>query len=185
MLVLCSLIGLTACSDSGVMGFLVATATSSSGPTVNLGSERIVSETEVAPWSLDSSQALTEQPVHTETSTPPTTPLPTPSATPKPTATPTSMPTPTDTPLPRPIATLNATGQVGLGVYIPGVPYEHFASVNQFERLVGHKMEYILWFQSWGDSDRVFQTQSVALASRMGLVPVITWEPWKRNYRTY
>ncbi|MCJ7739413.1 MAG: hypothetical protein MUQ10_19220 [Anaerolineae bacterium] len=181
-LAICSPIGLAACSDSGVMGFLVATATSPRRLMVNSGSEPIVSETQVPSRSPDEEPALTEQPVPADTAARTSTPAPTPSATPEPTATPTLIPTPTDTPLPRPIATLNAAGQVGLGVYVQGVPYESFASVDGFERLVGHKMEYVLWFQSWGDSDRVFQTQYVALANRMGLVPVITWEPWKRNF---
>ena len=80
------------------------------------------------------------------------------------------------------MATLNLTGQVGLGVYMDDVPYDDFASVYRFESLLHHKMEYVLWFHAWGDSDRAFPSRHVWLASRMGLTPVLTWEPWKRTF---
>ena len=118
----------------------------------------------------------------TNTPNPTITPSPTPTNTPTPTATPTETPTPTATPIPRPVATLNPTGQVGLGVYMDDVPYDDFASVYQFESLVRHKMEYVLWFHAWGDSDRAFPSRHVWLAAQMGLTPVLTWEPWQRNF---
>jgi beta-mannanase len=62
------------------------------------------------------------------------------------------------------------------------VPYDDFASVYQFEALVRHKMEYVLWFHAWGDSDRAFPARHVWLAAQMGLTPVLTWEPWQRNF---
>ncbi len=125
-------------------------------------------------------------PTHTPTPTPTHTPMPTntppPTSTPTPTETPTPSPTPTWTPPPRPVASLNLEGRVGLGVYTPGVPYDGFASVYRFERMVTHKMEYVLWFHAWGDKDRDFPTESVIAARRMGLTPVITWEPWQRRF---
>ena len=60
VLMLCSLIGLAACSDSGVMGLLVATATSPRRLMVNSGSEPIVSETQVLSRSPDEEPALDE-----------------------------------------------------------------------------------------------------------------------------
>jgi hypothetical protein len=80
------------------------------------------------------------------------------------------------------VATLNPTGQVGLGVYLDDVPFDDFASVYRFESMLGHKMEYVLWFHAWGDSDRAFPSHHVWLANQMGLTPVLTWEPWSRNF---
>jgi len=77
---------------------------------------------------------------------------------------------------------LNPAGQVGLGFYLDDVPYDEFRSVYQFERMIQHKMEYVLWFHAWGNSDRAFPTHSVWLAWKMGLTPVLTWEPWTRNF---
>jgi beta-mannanase len=54
--------------------------------------------------------------------------------------------------------------------------------VYRFERLLQHKLQYVLWFQAWGDSDRAFLSNAVWLAAQMGLTPVITWEPWKRGF---
>jgi beta-mannanase len=72
---------------------------------------------------------------------------------------------------------------VGLGVYTEGVPYDDFDSVYRFEALVEHKMEYVLWFTAWGNNDRAFPSRAVSLAWRRGLTPVITWEPWRRNFQ--
>lgn len=114
----------------------------------------------------------------------PATPVPTATATPTtvPSPTPTVTPTPTRPPLPqRPPVPLNRDGKLSLGVYTEGVPYDRFASVAAFERMIGHRVEYILWFHSWGGSDREFPTEAVALAHRAGWIPVLTWEPWERN----
>lgn len=94
---------------------------------------------------------------------------------------PTPVPTATPGPTPTPVATLNPGGRVGLGVYIESSPYDNFAAVEQFEALLKHKMAYVLWFQSWGD-DPDFRRDWVLLAAQKGLVPVITWEPWKRDF---
>ncbi len=77
---------------------------------------------------------------------------------------------------------LNPAGKVGLGAYLNNTPYDDFEATNRFERLVNHKMYYALWFQSWGDSDKEFSVQWVREAAAQGFVPVITWEPWKRNF---
>lgn len=124
----------------------------------------------------------TRGPTPTPTNAPTITPSPTPTNTSTLTATPTETPTPTGTPIPLPVATLNPAGQVSLGVYLDDVPYDDFASVYRFESLLRHKMEYVLWFHAWGDVDRAFPSRHVWLASRMGLTPVLTWEPWRRNF---
>lgn len=71
---------------------------------------------------------------------------------------------------------------MGLGAYTPGVPYDGFQSVWAFERLIQHRMTYVLWFQAWGDADRDFPRADVINAYRQGLTPVITWEPWQRRF---
>ncbi len=87
-------------------------------------------------------------------------------------------PSPTAVPLP----TLNPQGHVGLGAYLKDVPYEDFASVLAFEQLVHHRMYYVLWFQAWGESDAPFHADWISSAAQKGFIPVITWEPWKRNF---
>jgi hypothetical protein len=131
---------------------------------------------------LTPTPTLSPTPTNTPTETPPPTQTPTPTLTPSPTATPTLTPTSTETPLPPPVATLNPQGVVGLGVYTVDVPYDGFDSVYHFEAQAKHKMAYVLWFQTWGDADRDFARGRVWDAYRHGLTPVITWEPWKRDF---
>ena len=76
----------------------------------------------------------------------------------------------------------NPDGHLGLGAYLKDVPYEDFTSVQQFEQLVGHDMTYVLWFQAWGDGDRDFHADWIESASSKGFTPVITWEPWRRDF---
>jgi beta-mannanase len=109
-----------------------------------------------------------------------TTPLPVPTGRPMPTATP--LPVSTGRPAAATIPSLNPAGQVSLGVYLDSTPYDNFAAVQQFESLVNHKMQYALWFQAWGDDDRAFSTNWIEMAARRGLISVITWEPWQRDF---
>jgi hypothetical protein len=104
-----------------------------------------------------------------------------PSPTSPPTEAPSATPTP-DTPVSVPLPPLNPAGRVGLGAYLEGTPYDGFAAVRRFEGLVGHRMQYVLWFQAWGDDDRSFAGQWIALAAQSGAIPVITWEPWRRDF---
>ena len=136
---------------------------------------------------------ITLSPVPTDTPVLAMTPPPGPTDTPTLTTIPSSVPTetpaptmplsaPTDAPTRRPIATINPAGHVGLGAYLEGTPYDGFGAVQQFEGLLRHKMQYALWFQAWGNDDRDFPDYWIELASQNGLVPVITWEPWKRDF---
>jgi len=122
----------------------------------------------------------TGTPTYIPTDTPTSTPTAAATSTPSPTQTNTSAPT--KTPTPTPVATLNVAGHVGLGVYLDNTPYDGFAGVAGFEAMLNHKMQYVLWFQSWGDSGSAFPTQSVMLAAQKKLIPVITWEPWKHDF---
>lgn len=106
---------------------------------------------------------------------------------PVPTAAPTPLP-PTETPIPAatatlgPAATLNPAGRVGLGAYFSETPYDRFAAALAFEELLQHRLQYVLWFQAWGNDDREFLTDLVRLAGEHGWIPVITWEPWERSF---
>jgi beta-mannanase len=48
--------------------------------------------------------------------------------------------------------------------------------------LIGHRVQYVLWFQAWGDNDRDFPGYWIAQAAAIGATPVITWEPWQRDF---
>ena len=140
--------------------------------------------------SATASPAATAQespPSGTPTNAPgPATPTmpPTPTISTAPIAQPTQTRTPTAVRslTPTPVATLNASGHVGLGLYADGLPYDRFASAQRFEILVRHKMLYVLWFTSWGGEDRAFPTEYVRLAADNGWIPILTWEPWVRNF---
>jgi beta-mannanase len=81
-----------------------------------------------------------------------------------------------------PAPPLNPAGRVGLGAYLVGTPYDGFAAVRRFESLVGHRVQYVLWFQAWGDDDRAFAGYWISQAAQNGAIPVITWEPWRRDF---
>lgn len=85
-------------------------------------------------------------------------------------------------PSPAPGPTLNPAGIVGLGAYLQGTPYDGFAATREFELNIGRKMAYALWFQAWGDGDREFPAIWIEMSAQDGLTPVITWEPWARDF---
>lgn len=149
-------------------------------PTVTPSPTATITRTPVPTQTPTLTATPTETPTPTLTPTP--TETPTPTITPTPTETPTPTPTPTNTPAPRPARGLNPGGTVGLGVYAQGVPYDNFASLYAFERMVQHRMTYALWFHAWGNDDRVFPTQYVLAAASQNMTPIITWEPWQRNF---
>ena len=85
------------------------------------------------------------------------------------------------------IDTLNLKQQepepgVGVGVYTWDTPYDEFIGVDDFQLRVGHDLEYVLWFQAMGDHDANFQEHAVNEAVLRGLVPIISLEPWLRNF---
>jgi beta-mannanase/glucose/arabinose dehydrogenase len=125
---------------------------------------------------------FTTTPLPVSTATPMPTVAPTPISTGRPMPTATRLPAQTNMPVPKPMPTLNPAGHVGLGAYLDGTPYDGFAAVQQFESLVNHKMQYALWFQAWGNDDRAFPTDWIEMATQKGLLPVITWEPWQRDF---
>ena len=138
--------------------------------------------TYITPAASSSTPLASQTPVASLTSTESPTPSATPTHTPTPTPTPTHTPAPTDTPTPRPLPPLDPAGRIGLGVYTEGVPLDEFASTQEFEQEMRHKLKYVLWYQSWAGEDRDFSVEAVRQAADRGYVPVITWEPWKRNF---
>ena len=71
---------------------------------------------------------------------------------------------------------------VGIGIYTPAPLDGALEPIRGFEALVDHRMAYALWFQAWGDADAAFRPDLVGAVARRGLVPVITWEPWRRDF---
>lgn len=78
--------------------------------------------------------------------------------------------------------TLNESNRIGLGVFLIDQESTQFKSVLEFEDLVSRKMEYVLFFKAWGDEDSKFPTSSVPYLKQYNLKPIITWEPWKRDF---
>ena len=91
-------------------------------------------------------------------------------------------PTPTSTLPPKALPPLNPEGRVGLGAYLPDIPYDEFASVEPFERRIEHRLAYLSWYHAWGDADRDWPADLVQLAIDRGAIPILTWEPWERDF---
>ncbi len=51
-----------------------------------------------------------------------------------------------------------------------------------FERIFGYKMKYLLFFHAWGDADAPFPTAYIEQLKGMDVTPILTWEPWKRDF---
>lgn len=77
---------------------------------------------------------------------------------------------------------LNLGGRIGLGVFDPTMENTNFQSIIDFEDMVNHKMEYVLLFRAWGDSDSLFPSEDISYLRTLNLTPIITWEPWKRDF---
>ncbi len=64
------------------------------------------------------------------------------------------------------------------GVYDGGFP-NTFAGLDQFEASVRYRFPIISFYSAWGDKpDQQFPQRMAESISRMGSVPMITWEPW-------
>ncbi|MFS8130344.1 MAG: glycosyl hydrolase [Candidatus Dojkabacteria bacterium] len=79
--------------------------------------------------------------------------------------------------------TLDITKRIGLGVFEQNQESSNLSSVIDFENVVDRKMQYDLLFRAWGDNDNVFPTYLVPYFKQYKLEPVITWEPWKRDFK--
>jgi len=77
---------------------------------------------------------------------------------------------------------INLDGRIGLGVFTPSPLDENFKSVIEFEDIIEKKLEYMLLFKSWGDQDSAFPVEYFPYLRKLELTPVITWEPWIRDF---
>jgi mannan endo-1,4-beta-mannosidase len=77
---------------------------------------------------------------------------------------------------------LNPAGRIGLGVYLEDSYKTKFQSVLDFEDKIDKKLEYIHFFSAWGDADRDFPDFYFDYIKSLKLTPIITWEPWKRDF---
>ncbi|MCB9789839.1 hypothetical protein H6763_01780 [Candidatus Nomurabacteria bacterium] len=77
---------------------------------------------------------------------------------------------------------LNTEGRIGLGVYLPELQYDTFDLVVAHEENIGHKMEYLLFFQAWDEQYRDFPTYIVKQVDDLQATAIITWEPWERDF---
>jgi beta-mannanase len=94
----------------------------------------------------------------------------------------TSTQTSTQIPLPKSDYAFNSNGRIGLGVYLEQALENNLQPVQDFERLIQHKLEYVLLFRAWGDSDKHFPLEIFPYLKSLQLTPVFTWEPWKRDF---
>jgi hypothetical protein len=76
----------------------------------------------------------------------------------------------------------NPEGTIGIGSYLPDLNASRFQVVMDHEALIEHKLQYLLMFRAWGDSDSHFPTEYVQHMRDLELVPIITWEPWERDF---
>ncbi len=63
------------------------------------------------------------------------------------------------------------------GVYVQGAPYSH-AKLDSLEYAVGRKPAIVMWYQEWA-GDQPFPSRDAHWLASHGIVPMITWEPWR------
>jgi hypothetical protein len=63
------------------------------------------------------------------------------------------------------------------GVFTPGVPYS-LGTLAAAERRAGRAPAIVLWYQAWAVRS-AFPAKAAARLADLGLVPMITWEPWR------
>lgn len=81
------------------------------------------------------------------------------------------------------IENLGAPASMLYGAYDGGFPHT-FAGLEQLETAVDHRFELISIYQAWGDrpDQADFPSRLVNTIDRLGSVPMITWEPWVRDF---
>ena len=63
------------------------------------------------------------------------------------------------------------------GVFVQGAPYDR-ARIASVERAVRRKPAIVMWYQEWA-GEPPFPSQDAAWLVSHGIVPMITWEPWR------
>ena len=69
------------------------------------------------------------------------------------------------------------------GAYDGALP-SSFQGFNQLEGSLQHRFPLVSLYQAWGDreDEAHFPTRPVETIARLGSVPVITWEPWVKDF---
>lgn len=63
------------------------------------------------------------------------------------------------------------------GAYRDGAPYDR-SLIEELETEVGRRPSLVMWYQEWHGS-QAFPASEVAWLAKQGIVPVISWEPWR------
>lgn len=72
---------------------------------------------------------------------------------------------------------------VSLGAYFPNLSTRTFDQVVNYEDLIAHKLRYLLIYRAWGDGlDANFPSDMIPYFIAMETVPIVTWEPWARDF---
>ncbi|HRI05389.1 MAG TPA: glycosyl hydrolase [Candidatus Dojkabacteria bacterium] len=83
-----------------------------------------------------------------------------------------------------PDITLNPLGRIGLGAYIFGLFDETKVSeIDKYQNLIGHRLQFVLLFRAWDDFDKEFPSALLNELDKRDIVPIVTWEPWKRDFK--
>lgn len=75
-----------------------------------------------------------------------------------------------------------ANKRISLGAYFPSLSPDTFYQVLEHEELIGHKVRYLLLHRAWGDGDKDFPVDLIPYFKASDIIPVITWEPWARDF---
>lgn len=61
---------------------------------------------------------------------------------------------------------------------------ESFNGVTAFETRIGQPVAIVSFYQAWGDKpdEAEFPLRAVSTIDRLGSVPMITWEPWVKDF---
>lgn len=63
------------------------------------------------------------------------------------------------------------------GAYRDGAPYDR-TLIEDLERSVGRRPSLVMWYHEW-HGGQIFPTAEAIWLSDRGIVPVISWEPWR------
>lgn len=70
---------------------------------------------------------------------------------------------------------------IDLGVYVIEPLKNQFSDFVAFEKNTGYKVDSFLIFIAWGD-EKYLDPQYKSYFDQFDVSPVITWEPWQRNF---
>ncbi|MGQ9922014.1 MAG: glycoside hydrolase family 26 protein [Desulfobacca sp.] len=68
--------------------------------------------------------------------------------------------------------------RLALGLYDPGCP-PRLGPVATWQEELGVPITIISWYQAWGSGQAAPRPDLIQEAQRLGLIPLITWEPWR------